>query len=128
MTPTPDALIGAVRALLRPIGVELSSTESKAAFRRALYVLREGRWSDAAFDLLRENDEIGDAGNRARAFLGEPAQAGNVARPASYAEADARNRALREELAALLDRLDGPELAESRALRRDLAILLRGPR
>lgn len=127
MRPTPAELAEGLRAMLRSLGAELVSVEAKTALRRALYVLREARWNDAAFDLLRENEVLEQAIGRVRRFLDAPPHSPDTRLPADFAAALARNVALRRELAILLERLAGAELSSSAALRRDLVLLLRGP-
>lgn len=127
MKPTPAALIDAVRDALRPLGGELTSPESRAALRRVLYVLREGRWDDAAFDLLADNEALAEAIDGMTAVLGGEGTAA-AELPRSFTAANARNHALRAQLATLLDQLGERDLAESTALRTEIAVLLRRQR
>ena len=119
MKPTPEELAAGLRALLRPLGRELASAEAQRDLRRAMYVLREARWNDVAFDLLDENDRLAEALDR----IGRPAE--DQARPRSYAEANARNLALRTAVCAFLDEAGNRSLEESAAIRSELVAILR---
>lgn len=55
MRPAPDEVIAGVRALLKQeVGPSLPK-HAQPHLRRIMSVLRDGRWNEAAFDLLREN-------------------------------------------------------------------------
>ena len=140
MKPTPDELAAGVRSLLRPLREELTSKEAGRALQRAMYVLREARWDDAAFDLLNENAKLAAALRRAQQWLNEeaaaPARYEDDARtlaaltaddvlPANFAAANARNLELRTALAGFLDRVCEQDLRASAGLRRELVDILK---
>lgn len=122
MRPTPGELAQGMRVLLRAAGAELKTPGAKAQMRRVMSVLGGTRWDDAAFDLLRENEllraglEAFEEPGKHRALLGDRGL------PSSFAEANARNLALRTALAGALEKLRGEAPAGTADRRRALAL------
>jgi hypothetical protein len=123
MRPTPAEIIQSVRALLRErIGPAVNS-EAEADLKRVMAALRECRWNEAAFDLLRENtvltkliEEILAAASAAQRPAEVVSGLREAARlhasrgvPRSFDEANEINHALRQALAAFCEAMrDSP--------------------
>jgi hypothetical protein len=120
MRPTPDEVSAGVRAILKSEIAPLLPAAAQPQLKRVMAVLRDARWSEAGFDLLRENAAFaevaedgaarvaGEAGvpEAVAATAAELRAAAEEARgvvPGSFAEANAINRRLRAALSALLD-------------------------
>ena len=59
MTPTPNQTMEGVRNLLRTsIAPELQSEQARFHLRKIMAVLRETDWEEAAFALMRENENL----------------------------------------------------------------------
>ena len=112
MRPTPAELAAGVRALLREtVRPELAADERRHQFRRLMAVLRDVRWDEAAFDLLKENAALEDmlrdciASQPSSEAPWPPAihQAlRETSQPGSFAEANARNHTLRDAACAAI--------------------------
>lgn len=124
MRPTPDEVIAGVRALLKQeIAPALDPTAEKM-LKRVMAVLRDGRWNEAAFDLLRENAAFADlarqCATRIDASAGLPDAMSTIAaalvaaadRPAaaSFVEANAMNLALRSALSRFIEQVRDGDL------------------
>lgn len=138
MRPTPAELIEGVRETLRPLGRELGSAQARRDFRRAMYILREGRWNDAVFDLLNENEKIAEALRLIRDWLNDqaaPGMFGHIAEeiellledktlPRNFTAANARNHALRAAMSRFLDEAGKSSLRDTAVLRREVVAIL----
>lgn len=107
-----------------------------------MYILREGRWNDAGFDLLNENENFVEALRLVRDWLNDQAERGlfghladdldrllgDEARPRTFAAANARNHALRGAMSRFLDEAGVRALASTAALRAELIAILARPR
>lgn len=130
MRPSPAELISAVRDTLREVGAELKSPQAESALRRVMYVLREGRWNDAVFDLIHENEVLRVAIGQVAAYRSRSEDAVVPDRqagiPGSYAQVHARNAELRRRLAEVIENLADGDLPASARLREELARVLLG--
>lgn len=131
MRPTPSELAEGIRALLRQIAPEITSTEGVRHYRRAMATLRDARWDDAGFDLLAENTALSRAIKVAAAGPGVSSLRAEVDAmladclvPASLAAANARNRVLRDLLCRVLGSAAMHDLQASAPMRRDVTKLL----
>lgn len=126
MRPSPDEVIAGVRAILKQDIAPALSPPAQAQFKRVMAVLRDGRWNEAAFDLLRENAEFSRLARDCAASLDResdlPGGLGSLSEslrvaadhqpPTSFAEANEANRSLRAELARWIEAArDGPGTA-----------------
>jgi hypothetical protein len=117
MRPSPDEVIAGVRAILKQDVAAALPAAAQPQLKRVMAVLRNGRWNEAAFDLLRENAEFARLASDCAARLdrenGLPVSfasisatlrtAANYEPPSSFAEANKANRCLRKALAACLE-------------------------
>jgi len=55
MRPTPDEVIAGARAILKQEVAPLLPPAAQVQLKRVMAVLRDARWNEAGFDLLREN-------------------------------------------------------------------------
>lgn len=117
MRPCPNEVIAGVRDILkREISPHLPDY-AQPHLKRIMAVLRDGRWDDAAFDVLQENAQFADlarvcaaridrAGERPEALEGCASAlraAAEFGAPASFAQANAINRTLRGALVGCLE-------------------------
>lgn len=112
MRPSPDEVVAGLRAILKQEIAPLLPKEAQSHIRRVMAVLRDGRWNESAFDLLRENfafaklardfaDALGQQQHlRAdlSALIAPLRSAADHSVPASFSEANEINRQLRDVL------------------------------
>ncbi len=112
MRPTPDEVMAGIRALLKQEIAPSMPAHAQPQLKRIMAVLRDGRWNEAGFDLLRENavfaelaracaERIGELGGLPPHFSVLAADlhlAADHRVPGSFAEANDVNRKLREAL------------------------------
>ncbi len=119
MRPTPDEVIAGARAILKQEVAPLLPPAAQVQLKRVMAVLRDARWNEAGFDLLRENAAFARLAQDGAARLDRetalPATfAGHADAlraaaeatdhvPASFAEANAVNRQLRAVLSAFIE-------------------------
>lgn len=129
MRPTPEELANGIRALLREIAPEITSSRGLRYLRRVMATLRDVRWNEAGFDLLAENAALARmlhefrpellAGVLTEGLATEIERLlGNRDAPASFEEANERNRALRFHICRGLERLRQEDLVKSAEYRR----------
>lgn len=117
MRPCPNEVIAGVREILkREISPHLPDY-AQPHLKRIMAVLRDGRWDDAAFDVLHENAQFADLARVCAARIdsaGEQPEAleacahalraaAEFGAPASFTEANSINRTLRGALVGCLE-------------------------
>jgi hypothetical protein len=115
MRPTPEEVIAGVRAILKQEIATVIPKQAQPQLRRVMAVLRDARWNEAAFELMRENAIFAGLARVGAARVGrepgldslgaELASAAHFDAPGSFVEANAINRRLREALARLIERI-----------------------
>ncbi len=117
MRPSPDEVIAGVRAILKQDIASALPPAAQPQLKRVMAVLRDGRWNEAAFDLLRENATFARLASDCAARLdredGLPVGLSSLSAtlrdaaehrsPTSFAEANEVNRFLRKALAACIE-------------------------
>lgn len=117
MRPTPDEVIAGVRAILKSDIAPALPRAAQPQLRRVMAVLRDGRWSEAGFDVLHENAVLARLAHDLAEGLGDLVLPQEIAplsnqlssaavysTPESFAEANEINRVLRAAISALLER------------------------
>lgn len=122
MRPTPEEVIVAVRALLKSDIAPHQPAPAQLQLKRVMAVLRDGRWNEAAFDLMHENTVFAGLARSSAARLEmegngsleqlarELAASADIEQPRSFAEANEINRDLRDALARLIEKIRDEKL------------------
>ncbi len=117
MRPTPDEVTAGIRALLKQEIAPSMPAHAQPQLKRIMAVLRDGRWNEAGFDLLRENAVFAELARACAERIGQqgdlpphfPALAADLHLAAdhrvavSFAEANEVNRKLRDALCRCMD-------------------------
>lgn len=140
MRPTPDEVISSVRTLLKAdIGASLPPS-AQPQLKRLLGVLRDGRWNDAAFALMRENAAFAELARVSATRLEQdgPSSLAQLAidlaasaqfeLPWTFAEANEINRRLRVEFVRLIEAIRDEKMLELDSLCHAIGTALAGLR